>query len=85
MIAGRGGDDAYLLLFGGELDERVARAAFLEASGALKIIELAMNLHPGELAQRDGLWARRFVNRAFDARGGFFDVVEGGGQGRGAS
>ena len=24
-----------------------------------------------------------FVNRAFDARGGFFDVVEGGGQGRG--
>ena len=41
-----------------------------------------MNLHPGELAQWDGLWARRFVNRAFDTRGGFFDVVEGGGQGR---
>jgi hypothetical protein len=77
VIAGRGGDDAFLFLFLRKLGEGVARAALLEAPGALEIIELAINLHPAELAQRDGLCAGRFVNRAFDARGGFFDVVKG--------
>ncbi len=81
MIAGGGGDDAFFLLLGRELGEGVARAALLEAAGALEIIELAINLHPGELAQGDRSRAGRFVDRAFDAGGGVFDVVESG-QGR---
>ncbi|MBA3651944.1 MAG: hypothetical protein H0W66_10815, partial [Chthoniobacterales bacterium] len=62
----------------GKLDEGVARAAFLKAPGALEVVELAINLHPGELAERDRLRAGRFVDRAFDAPGGSLDVVEGG-------
>ena len=81
VIAGRGGDHAFLFCSAEKLREGVARAAFLEAAGALEIVELAINLHPGELAQRDRLRAGRFVNRALDAAGGFFDVVKGGQKG----
>ena len=75
VIAGGGGDDASLFLLGRKLDEGVARAAFLETAGALEVIELAVNLHPGELAQRDRMRAGRFVDGAFDSLRGFFDVV----------
>ena len=52
---------------GESLDKRVVRAAFLEAAGALEVVELAVDLHPGELAQRNRLRAGRLVNGAFDA------------------
>jgi hypothetical protein len=42
------------------------------------IIELAINLHPGELAQRDGAGTGGLVDRALDGAGGGFDVVESG-------
>ena len=53
MIPGRRGDNPFLLLLVGELNERVTRPTLLETSGALEVIELAINLHPRELAQRD--------------------------------
>lgn len=78
MIAGRRSDNAFLFLFVRELDERVAGAAFFKAPGALEIVEFAINLHPGQLAQRDGSRAWRFVNRASNALGRGLDIAEGG-------
>src|SRR5712691_4847533 len=77
MIAGRGGDHAFLLLLGRKLGEGITRAAFFETAGALEIIELGINFHPGQLAEWDRLWAGRFVDRAFNAAGSCFDVAEG--------
>ena len=51
VVAGGGRDHAALLLFRRQLREGVARAALLEASGALQVVELAENLHAGDLAQ----------------------------------
>jgi hypothetical protein len=46
MVAGGRGDDAALFLLRRKLRERVTRAPFLETSGALQIVELAVNLQP---------------------------------------
>ena len=43
VIAGAGSDDAVFFLFGGELEELVAGAAFLEAAGHLEVVELAVD------------------------------------------
>ncbi len=69
--------DASFLLPGRKLGERVTRAAFLETAGALVVVELAMDLHPGELAQRDRLRTRGVVDRALDTVGRCLDVGEG--------
>ena len=69
-------DDAALCLLGQKLGEGVVRAAFLEAAGALEVVEFAENLHPGELAQRDRLGTGRLVNGALDALGRGFDIGE---------
>ena len=63
VIAGRSRDDAALLLIGRKLRERVARAAFLETSGALQVVELAENLHAGDFAQRNRRRAGRVDKR----------------------
>ena len=48
VIASRRRNDAALFLIGGQLRKRVARTAFLETPGALQVVELAENLHPGD-------------------------------------
>ncbi len=78
VITRGGGDDAALLLFRRQLRERVPRAAFLEASGALEVVQLAINLHPRDLAQRNRVRARRVIHCAFDAFARDRDVLEGG-------
>ena len=49
MIAGRGGDHAASPLLCGKPLQRVARAAFLEATRALQIVELAEDVRAGKL------------------------------------
>src|SRR5579864_2187206 len=57
-----------------KLQQRIARAAFLEGAGALQIIELAMDVRAGELRQRNRLDAWRFVDAAAYALARGFDV-----------
>ena len=76
MIPGGGGDHALLFLRRRKFRKGIMRAAFLEAAGALKVVEFAENLHPGELAERDRLGTGRLVNGAFNALGGSFDIGE---------
>ena len=76
VIAGGRGDHAALALLGRQLQQRVARAALLEAAGALQVVELAVDVRAGELRQRDRLDARRVVDAAGDAFPGGFDVGE---------
>ncbi len=53
VVAGGGRDHAALALLGREEQQRVARAALLEAAGALQVVELAVDLRAGEMRQRD--------------------------------
>ena len=76
MIAGRGRDHAALALLRREPRQRVARAALLEASGALQIVELAIDVRAGELRKRDRLDARRDVDAARDPLARGLDVGE---------
>ena len=76
VVAGRGRDHAALLLFGRQLRERVAGAAFFEAAGALQVIELAENFHAGDLAERDRRLARRIINGAVDPLARRLDVLQ---------
>ena len=76
VVAGGGRDDAALLLFRRQLREGVARAAFLEAAGALQVLELAENLHARDLAQRNRRLAGRIINRAIDSLPCLFDVFQ---------
>ena len=76
MVAGGRRDHAALALFGRELQERVARAALLEAAGALQVVELAVDMRAGEPRQRYRFNARREVDAARDAFTRSFDVGE---------
>ena len=76
VVAGRRRDHAAPALLGREQQQRVARAALLEAAGALQVVELAVDVRAGELRQRDRLDARRQVDAAGDPRAGGFDVGE---------
>ena len=58
VISGGGRDYTAFLLFPGQLGQRVPRAPFLKAAGALQVVELAEDRHSRELAQRDRLRAR---------------------------
>src|SRR4029434_1484195 len=71
MVARRSGNDSTLVLVARQLCQRIARAPFLEASRALQVVELAENLHAGDLAQRNGGRTRRIINsvRSAFARG----------------
>src|SRR6185436_13849185 len=60
-----------------ELQQRVARAALLEAPGALQIVELAVDVRAGELRQRNRFDAGRVVDAARDPKARSFDVGEG--------
>ena len=51
MVPRRGRNHPAFLLLGGELHQRIARAAFLEAPGALEILQLAKNAHAGGLGK----------------------------------
>ena len=77
VVARGGGDDAAAARLGGELQQRIARAALLEAAGALQVIELAEDVRAGELRQRNRFDARRQIHAAGDARARGLDVGEG--------
>jgi hypothetical protein len=74
MIGRRRGHDAAAALLGVKLLQRVARAAFLEAAGALQVVELAKNVRAGQLRQPDRLDAGRHVDSARDSLARGFDV-----------
>jgi hypothetical protein len=76
VIAGRCGNDAALPRVGRELQQRVARAAFLETAGALQVIELAINVRAGELRKRDRFDAGRVVDASRDPVACGFDIGE---------
>ena len=76
VIAGGSSDHAALALIGRELQQGIARAAFLEAACALEIFEFAINVHPRRFGQRDGGRARGLNYCARDALSGRFDVSE---------
>src|SRR5205814_1299008 len=76
VIARGRGDHAALLLIWWQLSQSVTRAAFLEASGALQVVELAEDLHTRDLTQRNGIWAGRIVDRAGDALTRRFDIAK---------
>ncbi len=77
VVARRGGDDAATARLRRQPQQRIARAALLEAAGALQVIELAENVRAGELRQRDRFDARRQVHAAGDPRARRLDVGEG--------
>ena len=87
MIAGGRRDHTALALLIAKKQQCVARAALLEAAGALQVIELAEDVCAGQLRQRDRLDARRLVDAAADAFARRLDVRRGhrrlGGQRRG--
>src|SRR5690606_9068292 len=79
VVAGRGGDDAALLLVRGQLQQPVQGAALLEAAGEVQIVELDPDLGAGQLRQA----ARVTDGRAVDLTGDTLlrrpDVVDGDG------
>ena len=76
MVAGRDGDDAGPSGRFRQQQQRVAGAAFLEAAGALQVVELAEDMRAGELRQRYRLDAGRLVDAAADALARGEDVVD---------
>jgi hypothetical protein len=76
MIASGGRDDTALLLVGGELSERITRAALLKTSRALQVVELAENFHARDFAEWDGGPTRRIINRISNALARRFDVLK---------
>ena len=76
MIPGGRCNYPTLLLLGRQLRQSIARPAFFEASGALQVVQFAINLHAGDLAQRNGGRAGRIKDRAFNAAARRFDVIE---------
>src|SRR5687768_10824940 len=67
VVACRCCNDAAAPLFRRQAQQGIACPAFLEAAGALQIIELAPDARTGELRERNRLDAGRFVNAATDA------------------
>src|SRR6266481_1894387 len=76
MIASRGRDYSAFFLLRGQLRERIACAAFFEASGALQVVQLAKNLHAGELTQRDRCPTGRVVDCPLDSFPSSLDITE---------
>jgi len=76
MVACGGGNDSAFLLVRRQLCQRVARAAFLEASGSLQVVELTENFLSGDSAQGDRRRTRRIINRARDALARRFDILK---------
>jgi hypothetical protein len=76
VISSRRCDYPAPLLLGRQLRERIARPAFLKASRALQIVELAENFHTHDFAERDGRPAWRIVNCASNAFARRFDVLK---------
>jgi hypothetical protein len=76
VIAGGRGDHAASSLLRRQLQQGVARAALLEAAGALQVIELAVDMRAGELRQRNRFDARRVIDATGDAVAGSLDVGE---------
>src|SRR5438093_11896696 len=76
MVARRSGNDSTLLLFTRQLCQRIARASFLEASRTLQVIELAENLHAGDVAQRNGGRTWGIINRVRKSFARRFDVLK---------
>ena len=76
MVACRSGDDPALLLFARQLRKRIPRSAFLEAPGALQVIQLAENFHAGDVAQRNGGRTWGIINRVPNSFARRFDVLK---------
>ena len=76
MIASRGRDYSAFFLLRGQLRERIACAAFFEASGALQVVQLAKNLHAGELTQRDRCPTGRVVDCPLDSFPSSLDITK---------
>src|SRR3977135_723124 len=76
MIARRSRNDPALLLIGRKLCERVACAAFLEASRPLQVVQLAEDFHPRDFTEWDGGRTRGIVNRVRNSFARRFDVLK---------
>jgi len=68
MIAGAHGNHTAPALGVGQGRELVERAALLERSGELQVLELEVELAAGDARQRLARQERGALNRAFDAR-----------------
>ena len=83
VVAGGGRDDSARFLRAVEEEQGVARAAFLEGAGALKIFEFAEDAHAGDFRERNRFRAGGGVDGAGDAGPRGLDIGEGdGGHGR---
>ena len=76
MVARRGGNDSTLLLVTRQLCQCIARAPFLEASRTLQVVQLAENLHAGDVAQRNGGRTWGIINRVRNSFARRFDVLK---------
>src|SRR5436190_19455238 len=76
MVPRRSGNDSTLLLVTRKLYKRIARAPFLEASRTLQVVELAENLHAGDVAQRNGRRTWGIINRVRNSFARRFDFLK---------
>ncbi len=67
MIAGRGRDHAALPLLIIQQQQGVARAALLEAAGALQVVELAEDVHAAQFGKRNRFGAGGNKNAVGDS------------------
>ena len=65
-----------LLLIRRQLRQRVTRAALLETSGPLQVVQLAKDIHARGFTQRDRTGARRIVNCIRNPGARRLDVLE---------
>uniref|UniRef100_A0A0N5A4T1 LigA n=1 Tax=Parastrongyloides trichosuri TaxID=131310 RepID=A0A0N5A4T1_PARTI len=79
VVAGRGGDDAALLLIRRQLQQPVQGAALLEAAGEVQVVVLDPDLRPSQLRQTAGVADGRAVDLTGDAFLRLADVVDGDG------
>lgn len=76
MITRRCGNHAALTLLGWEGQQRVARAAFLEAAGPLQILHFAIDLQSGRFRERNAQRARRVNDGSVDSPRRRFYIAE---------
>jgi hypothetical protein len=81
MRAGAGGDDAALFFVVGEGEDFVERAALLEGSGALEVVELEEDLLAGHARELVGVRRGREIDVVLDALPGLLNIVQGYGHG----
>ena len=79
VVAGRGGDDTALALIGIQQQQTVQRAALLEATGEVQVVELDPDLGPGQLGQAPGVPRRGMIDLTPDALAGGLDIGKGDG------